>query len=214
MKILITGGLGFIGSNLAKNLLKNGYNLSIIDNLSTQVHGSIPSGLEWLKSENVEFIRSSVCNKNDLLGCLKDVTHIVHLAAETGTGQSMYQISHYDYVNSFGTAQLLDLIVNNDDLKIEQFILASSRSIYGEGAYQCKSCGQDKVRITPLPRTSAQLAMHRWDPLCLMCGAKLSPIPTLETDAVCPNSIYAATKLSQENLVRIACDSKDIKYSL
>lgn len=214
MKILITGGAGFIGSHLAKCLLNAGFALRILDTLSPQIHGSVPAGLDWLKGENIEFIRGSVTERRDVEAALEGVGCIVHLAAETGTGQSMYEVARYNEVNTQGTALLLDVLANSPSHGVKRIVLASSRSVYGEGAYSCEPCGSLGERVFPGARTGEQLAKHQWEPFCPRCQSPLKMLATRETDQVRPASIYAATKFAQEDLVRIACESQGLGYAI
>lgn len=204
--ILITGGAGFIGNNLALKLLSDGYKITILDNLSPQIHGHYPNmDGEMLLAKGVEFIRADVRELSAIKLALVNVDVIVHLAAETGTAQSMYQIAHYNDVNVQATAQLLDVLANNPH-SVKKIVLASSRSIYGEGAYHCEVHNN----VYPAARSADQLKAHQWDPLCPLCGGKLNAIPTPETARPSPASIYAATKYAQEDLIRIAGDSLGI----
>lgn len=212
--VLITGGAGFIGKNVAKLLVSNGIRVRILDNLSPQVHGVIPCDLSWLNHDLIDFIRGSVNDVEALKYSLTDATSIIHLAAETGTGQSMYDISRYNHVNSQGTAQLLEVLTSIRNHSVSRIVLASSRSVYGEGAYVCRQCSDATSRIFPSPRSLEQLASHRWNPICSSCGCDLVPVPTRETDPVLPASVYAATKYAQEDLVRIVCQSIGIDYAI
>lgn len=214
IKVLITGGAGFIGSHLSKLLIAENIPIRIVDSLSPQIHGALPEGLDWLADERVEFIRGSITDRQMLEAALNGITHIIHLAAETGTGQSMYEMARYNEINSQGTALLLDILANRPDRSIQRLILSSSRSIYGEGAYVCQTCGDPTRRIFPGARSAVQLAAHHWDPLCPNCNAPLVAVPTQENDPVRPASIYAATKYAQEDLVRIACDALGIGYAI
>jgi len=133
--ILITGGAGFIGSNLGIELIKKGYNVTVLDNLSPQIHGenAEESSFLFLKiKDKVRFIKGCVTSKDDWQKAIEGQDAIVHLAAETGTGQSMYEIEKYTNVNIGGTAIMLDLLTNNTQ-KVKKIVIASSRSIYGEG---------------------------------------------------------------------------------
>ena len=212
--VLITGGAGFIGSRLANDLLSQHHHVRILDPLSTQIHGNVPTGLGWLEAQGVEFIRASVLDRESLVKSLQGVTTIVHLSAETGTGQSMYDIASYNNVNSQGTALLLDVLANSPNHTVSRIILASSRSIYGEGAYVCYACDTSASRQFPSSRSAAQLASHQWEPLCMHCGSPLRSVPTRESDQALPASIYAATKYAQEHLVRVACQSLGIDYAI
>ena len=145
--------------------------------------------------------------RDDLEGALQDADHVVHLAAETGTGQSMYEIARYDHVNSYGTALLLDVLANRPH-RVKKIVLSSSRSVYGEGQHRCERHGV----VQPAPRPAARLKAAQWETLCPACGAEVTPVATRETAAPKPASIYAATKLAQEELVRIACTAMGIPY--
>ncbi|MBW3508470.1 MULTISPECIES: NAD(P)-dependent oxidoreductase [Janthinobacterium] len=208
--ILITGGAGFIGTNLSRKLLADGYRISVLDNLSPQIHGPYPQLDEaMLRDGRIHFIRADVRQSGVLEQALQTVDTVVHLAAETGTAQSMYQIAHYNEVNTQATAQLLDILANKPNT-VKKIVLASSRSIYGEGAYACPTHGT----VYPGARSAAQLKNHQWDPLCPTCNGPLRAIPTPETARPSPASIYAATKYAQEDLIRIAGDSLGISTAI
>jgi dTDP-L-rhamnose 4-epimerase len=210
---LVTGGAGFIGSHLIPELLRGGFEVRVFDSLAPQVHGALPQGLDWLSDGTVEFIRGSITCPDDVQRALDRVGAVVHLAAETGTGQSMYQIARYNEVNCQGMANLLDVLANNKKHRVERIVLASSRSIYGEGAYICEWCAPG-TRVYPNSRSADALATHHWDPVCVHCGGGLTAVPTREDDPARPASIYAATKFAQEDLVRVACSSLGIGYAI
>ena len=128
--ILITGGAGFIGANLTIKLVSLGYNVTILDNLSRQIHEE-NSPLYQSVKDSSNFIKGDVRNKLDWEKALDGQDAVIHLASETGTGQSMYEIERYNDVNILGTANLLDFLVNTEHT-IKKLIIASSRSIYGE----------------------------------------------------------------------------------
>jgi dTDP-L-rhamnose 4-epimerase len=206
--VLITGGLGFIGLELTRQLAAKNYAIRILDDLSAQVHGPVPAiDREVISHPNVEVTRGDVVNREDLEPALKDVDAVVHLAAETGTGQSMYEIARYDRVNSYGTALLLDVLANRPH-RVKRLILSSSRAVYGEGQYRCDVHGV----VQPHPRAVADLKAGNWEIHCPACGAVVQPIPTQETAIPQPASIYAATKLAQEELVRIGCTALGIPF--
>jgi dTDP-L-rhamnose 4-epimerase len=207
-KVLITGGLGFIGRSLAQTLVRRGMTVRLLDNLSPQIHGVVPgvfrgmvpqSDLGDLAEDRVEVMRGDVCHRRDWVLALRDVASVVHLAAETGTGQSMYRIGDYARTNVLGTSLLLDVLAN-DRHEVKKLVLASSRSVYGEGAYQCACCGF----VYPAMRSPGSLSAGQWDPHCPDCCGPISPAATPESAKTSPASIYAATKLAQEDLVRIA----------
>jgi len=214
MLALITGGGGFIGRKLASTLLAEGVAVRILDPLTPQIHGEAPRDLDWLTGEGVEFLRGSVCNRRDLEKAIDGVDYIVHLAAETGTGQSMYEIERYNGVNSQGTALLLDVLVNARSARLRGIVLASSRSIYGEGAYVCTRCASADERVYPGARSTAQLSRHEWEPTCPICASALVAVATREIDRVRPASIYAATKFAQEDLVRVACEALGVGHAI
>lgn len=212
-KILITGGAGFIGSHLTNSLLNKGHLIRILDNLSPQIHGQLPKKYDCLDAPEVEFIRASVTDAAQVRKALQGIDVLVHLASETGTGQSMYEISRYSKVNLGGTAVLLDALANDPKRSVNRIVLASSRSIYGEGAYVCSKCDPD-ARVYPASRTRSQLEAHRWEHACEKCGDPLQPTATHETDPPQPASIYAATKYAQEDLVRVAASALGIDFAV
>lgn len=210
--VLVTGGAGFIGSHLVPSLVSTGFQVRVLDNLSRQIHGDVPRGLAWLRQGGVEFLRGSVLSPADLAEALAGVDAVVHLAAETGTGQSMYEVARYNEVNSQGAALLCQQLTNNRDLKVRHFLLASSRSVYGEGAYTCSACGPE--RRFPGTRSPRALASGQWDPLCEKCGGPLAATATREDDKVSPASVYAVTKYAQEDLVRVCCTALGVRHTV
>ncbi len=208
-KVLITGGLGFIGLTLARTLVRRGMTVRLLDNLSPQIHGLDPQ-LELgalLNQHQVEVMRGDVCQRRDWVLALRDVSSVVHLAAETGTGQSMYRIADYTSTNVLGTALLLD-VLTNDRHGVTKLVLASSRSVYGEGAYHCAGCGL----VYPPMRSLGGLQASQWEPLCPCCSGPVQPVATPETARTSPASVYAATKLAQEELVRIVANALGIPF--
>ena len=208
--ILITGGAGFIGTRLTALALAQDHRVRLLDNLSPQVHAA-PD--DFRPQEGAEFIRGDVNNRSDVERAIAGVDTIVHLAAETGTGQSMYEIDRYYRVNVQGTALLFDLLANSEH-SVRNVVLASSRSVYGEGAYLCRACEPGGMRCFPAPRSPEQLAKHDWAPRCPSCGGVAEATATRETDNLSPASVYAATKLAQEDLVRVACQSLGIAHAV
>lgn len=199
-KILVTGGAGFIGSHLVDKLISQGYKVKILDNLIDQVHqGKIPTYLEQLlRNKNIEFIKGDVTKKEDLEKALKDIDAIYHEAAVVGVGQSMYEIEHYVYNNTTGTARLLNYLANNKH-QVKRILVASSMSSYGEGLYTCNTCGL----LRPPLRSDEQMSKRKWEVLCLNCGSVLKPVGITEDQHFHCNSIYAVTKQSQEDMVMI-----------
>lgn len=203
-KILITGGAGFIGSNLALALIEKGYSVTILDNLSPQVHGLNPemeSPLFLSIKNKVNFIKGSVTVSEDLFKALVNNEIVVHLAAETGTGQSMYQISHYVDVNTGGTALLMDILTNRKH-DVRKVVIASSRAIYGEGKYYSKELGR---AIYPNHRTDAFMQKGDFEVKYPRCTQPLELLPTDEESSIHPSSVYGITKQNQEQLVMTIC---------
>lgn len=190
MKILVTGGAGFIGSHLVDRLVKEGHSVRVFDNFDEQVHGrKKPAYLNC----GAEYIKADVRDKSRLKKSFKGVEAIYHEAAAVGVGQSMYQIEKYTDVNTRGTAALLDILVNEPN-NVKKLIVASSMSIYGEGNYICKDCGKIEPRLRPL----RQLVKRNWQMMCPVCGNPAELCPTTESKRLFPTSIYSMSKLHQE----------------
>jgi dTDP-L-rhamnose 4-epimerase len=196
--ILITGGAGFIGSALALRLLERGHAVRVLDTLSEQIHGPTPddSPLYGMIRGRVDFVRGSVTRREDLLKVLPGIDTVVHLAAETGTGQSMYAIQHYSDVNIGGTSLLLDLIANVP-FPVQRLIVASSRAVYGEGKYDCPNHGM----VYPSSRRASDMVRGDFEIHCPICNAVATVRPTDEQSPILPMSVYGITKATQEQLV-------------
>ena len=195
--ILITGGAGFIGSNLTRKLVKKGFNITILDNLSKQIHGEDQNSTLFKSIKDIAtFIKGDVCVKADWKNALKGQDAVIHLAAETGTGQSMYEIEKYNKVNILGTAHLLDYLANEKH-DIKKMIIASSRSIYGEGKYICDNDGV----VYPNERNDKDMANGNFEPICSSCGENLILTSTDEQSKIHPSSIYGITKQQQEQMI-------------
>ncbi|MGU5704184.1 NAD-dependent epimerase/dehydratase family protein [Aeromonas caviae] len=189
--VLITGGAGFIGSNLALKLVASGFSVTVLDNLSPQIHGDDPalSPLYRAIKDKVTFIKGTVESREDWLRALVGVDIVVHLAAETGTGQSMYQIKRYSDVNIGGSAIFLDLLANQKH-SIKRMVIASSRSIYGEGKYQCQEHGI----VYPTARDDAAMLQGDFNVKCPLCNTDVALLATDEESKIHPSSIYGVTK--------------------
>ena len=189
--ILVTGGAGFIGSHLVEELLRRGNRVRVLDAFVEQVHGDSASELP----SDVEIIRGDVRDRRLVDMALEGVEIVFHQAAEVGVGQSMYEIERYVGANTFGTATLLEaLVARRGDIK--KLIVASSMSIYGEGAYTCAQCGS----VAPSLRSIAQLESRDWEMRCPQCKVSLEAVATPETKPLDPASVYAVTKQDQEQL--------------
>jgi dTDP-L-rhamnose 4-epimerase len=207
-RILITGGAGFIGSHLSLKLLSIGYSVTVLDNLSKQIHGEFPesdSPLYCLIKDRVNFIKGSVTKKSDWLRVIKDQDVIVHLAAETGTGQSMYDIYKYVDVNISGTALMWDVLTNSKH-SVKKVVVASSRAIYGEGQYICPDHGV----VYPLSREEVYMKQGDFNVKCPVCMHDVDLQPTSETSLKHPTSVYGFTKQAQEELSMITGKSLNI----
>lgn len=204
--VLITGGAGFIGSNLALKLIEKGYYVTVLDNLSPQIHGDNPDKTSPLYNsikDKVRFIHGSVTIKEDWLEALKGQDCVVHLAAETGTGQSMYEIQKYVDVNIGGTALLLDILTNTKHT-VEKVVVAESRAIYGEGRYYSEELSQ---YVYPEERSEENMSNGDFEVKYPGCNKPLKLVGTTEDSSVHPTSVYGITKQVQGQLVHLVCAS-------
>jgi dTDP-L-rhamnose 4-epimerase len=195
MRVLITGGAGFIGSHLADRLLAEGHQVRALDNLDPQVHpaGERPAYL----NEDVELQVGDVRDHDAVGRALDAVDAVVHFAAAVGVGQSMYEIERYTSINAIGAAVLLEEAVERRE-HIRKLLVASSMSIYGEGQYRNPQTGESG--LAPGVRPERQLAARTWDVLA-DDGTPLEPEPTAETKLLRPTSIYAIGKRDHEEMV-------------
>ena len=196
MKILITGGAGFIGTHLSRDLLALGHQLTILDNFLPQVHAG-NTELAADVAPHARLVKGDVVDADAFKAALAGVQCVVHLAAETGTGQSMYEVTRYERTNLAGTALLYDLMAKMPGHGVERIVVASSRSIYGEGAYRCDKDGI----VYPVSRSSEDKQVGYYDPLCTKCGGVCVTVPTPESAPFQPSSFYGLTKQVQEQTV-------------
>lgn len=202
-KILITGGAGFIGSNLCLKLVEKNYEVTVIDSLSEQIHGSNPlinSALYNSVKDKIVFIYDTILNPESIEKAIGDNEIIVHLAAETGTGQSMYDIHNYVNVNSTGTALLLDILANKKN-SVKKLIVSSSRALYGEGKY----LNSKNEAVYPLARLDTNMEKGIFDLIDLETNQKLKLLATDELSKIHPSSVYGITKQNQEDLIMTVC---------
>ena len=212
--VLITGGSGFIGAEIVNQLhSEGGWSITVLDSMTEQIHGR-----DWQNSylyKSIEgksrFIKGSVCDIDAVQDAIKDSEVVLHLAAETGTGQSMYQINQYNETNVMGTSNLLQAIsLMGMDSKVKKIILSSSRSVYGEGKYECPKCGV----VYPDGRKKEKLLAGDFNFYCPHCGEKLALLSTTEDSAIKPASLYAYTKYAQEMMLRTMCPAMGINYTI
>lgn len=192
--VLITGGAGFIGSHLADALSARGAKVRVLDALVPQVHGSGRKRPSYLHPK-AELIIGDAGDPSAVTRCLKNVDVVVHFAAAVGVGQSMYEIASYVASNTQATANLLQ-VLSRKKHKVGKLIVASSMSIYGEGAYRCARCGP----LASAFRADARLTAKQWEMACPSCSAPAAAVPTPETKSLDPSSIYAITKRDQEEM--------------
>ncbi len=198
MKILITGGAGFIGTHLTRRLLREGCSVRILDSFSPQIHGNsqtLPSDI----APHVELVAGDVRDRDAIRSALEGAEVVVHLAAETGTGQSMYEVVQYEQVNLLGTAHLMDYVVNNKSSRVQKLVTASSRAIYGEGKYHCPAHGT----VYPGMRSASDMVSGQFEPICPNCSAPCEMLATDELSRLSPTSFYGITKQVQEQMTLI-----------
>ena len=204
-KVLITGGAGFIGVHVARRLLQSSHQVTILDNFSPQIHGDVTDLPEDLRG-HVRLIRGDVRDPESWENVLIDCEVVLNLAAETGTGQSMYEVSRYEQVNLAGTANLYQVLASKPQRTVEKIVVASSRAIYGEGAYQCPNDGL----VYPVSKSTVDKLAGQFDPLCPVCNGACDSIPTPEQAPFQPSSFYGLTKQVQEQMTLLFGDTLGI----
>lgn len=192
-RVLVTGGAGFIGSNIVDMLVEKGYEVTIYDNLEPQVHGA--SGEVPYLNKSAHFIKGDIRDKESFAKALNRQDILFHEAALVGVGQSMYDIVRYTDVNALGAAMVLEAVVESKK-RPRKMLVASSMSIYGEGRYRCAKHGD----ISPKVRPRKQLEAHEWEMKCPECGEAAAPLGTDENKPLYPNSIYAVNKRDHEEM--------------
>ncbi len=193
MRVLITGGAGFIGSRLARRLVQEAHSVVVLDSLLPQVHGDAPSP----DLPGCETVWADVRDEAAVERVMKGVDVVHHFAAETGVGQSQYEIGRYVSVNTYGTAVVLERAAS---AQVRQVIIASSRAVYGEGSYRCPAC---ELTFVPSGRTAADMDLSRWEIRCERCGEESAPQAMSEEQTPSPSSVYGVTKLQQEQLAAV-----------
>ncbi|HEV7254281.1 MAG TPA: NAD-dependent epimerase/dehydratase family protein [Mesorhizobium sp.] len=189
--VLVTGGCGFIGRAVVKELLSKDYQVRVLDGLIAQVHGDEPPEMD----PRVEFVRADMRDAKTIASALDGVDGVIHLAAEVGVGQSMYEIARYVGANDLGTAVLLENMIGRP---IRRIVVASSMSVYGEGFYSTA----DGRLYGNARRQPERVKAGQWEPVT-PDGEPLAPVATDEEKPVDLASIYALTKFAQEREVLI-----------
>lgn len=194
-RVLVTGGLGLIGSFTVDWLVEKGYRVRCLDNLERQVHhGKTP----LYRNKRAEYLHGDVRHRSSWLRALKDVDYIIHLAAAVGVGQSFWQARKYVDTNIGGTATLFECLLKERGLarSVKKVVVASSKSIYGEGSYQCDEHGD----FNPSARPVEQVKRRDWEVMCPECGRVLKPVGIKEDKPLQNLSPYALSKYATEAL--------------
>lgn len=202
-RILVTGGAGFIGTHLCRRLRAEGHTVVVLDSRIAQVHGDGAPD-----PEADEMIQADIRDAEAVRRAMAGAEVLYHLAAETGVGQSQYEIARYVGTNTFGTAVILQAAIAAD---VTQVILTSSRAVYGEGAYRCP---EGHGRFAGSRRRPEDMDKAIWEVRCPECESPAHPLPMAETDAPAPTSIYGITKLQQEELVHSVSSIYDIPVTI
>lgn len=202
MNVAISGGLGFIGSRIAYLYAHEGHDVTILDNVHPQIHRDDRAAR--IASEYARVIYGDVRDSGAWDHALERCDAVFHMAAETGTGQSMDEIVRYTDVNVTGTAQLAQALKRHPSVR--KVFLPSSRAVYGEGAYRCRIHGE----VLPRRRGRADMEAGRFDLQCPVCSQAAIAVPTTEDTEPRPASIYASTKLAQEQILQLACDAGNV----
>lgn len=203
MKATISGGLGFIGLRLARKLAERGDRVTILDNGHPQVHADLERTLRKAR-QFADVIVGDVRDRDRWQQALKGCDVVLHMAAETGTGQSMDEIVRYCETNVTATAILAEELGKETVRKV---FLPSSRAIYGEGAYRCPVHGL----VNGKRRAQEDMAAGHFDVHCPICDSPSSAVATPEVLHPTPASVYASTKLIQEQLLQQRCERLGIE---
>ena len=200
-RVLVTGGMGFIGRRVVAELVKRGATVRVLDNFNPQVHGAEAAGEH---GDAFELVEGDIRDEDVVRKALDGIDSVIHLAAEVGVGQSMYEIDRYTAVNEYGTAVLLQQMIHRP---IRRIVVASSMSVYGEGLYRDpqNKAVEDARRAPPNGGGQAE-----WEPVS-PSGLPLTPVPTPEWKRPALSSVYALNKFAQEQMTLIVPPSYGIE---
>ncbi|MBA3832496.1 MAG: NAD-dependent epimerase/dehydratase family protein, partial [Chthoniobacterales bacterium] len=206
-RALVTGGAGLIGSTLADLLLREGWSVRVLDNLEPQTHRR--GRPVWVSGAS-DFIEGDLRDRAVMTAALQDIDVVFHQAAYGGY---MPEIAKYVHVNSFGTAQMLE-VIREENLPITKIVVASSQAVYSEGAASCPEHGL----VFPPVRSIEQLQAGDWQVHCPICSAVTTSAPTPENAPIGGETVYGLTKVDQEKLVllwgkQISIPTVALRYS-
>ena len=196
MNVLLIGGAGFIGARTALRLLEAGHAPVLYDSFDPQIHGPDQTAVVAELRRHFPVVVGDTRDGDSLEPCLREADAVYYFPACTGTGQSMYRAGDYCDVNVRGAGVFADALLRSGG-RVSRVVVSSSRAVYGEGGAECAEHG----RVFPQGRPAAGMESRHFETTCPVCGAPVSPLPSLESDAVAPVSIYGITKLAQEMVV-------------
>lgn len=210
-KILLIGGMGFIGRKLIQQIAKVDPKVKIIciDNLTTQIHGHLPNIESFPAEVNIEYLRDSAENIDKYLDIIKDIDVVINMASETGTGQSMYEITRYLHSNIVINSKIYELILSKK-INIKNYILLSSRAVYGQGKYHCEKHGS----VFPDERKISNMNNLIFDLTCPFCNTGLTISKSTEDDELKPVSTYGITKQVQEQILKMVAQNTGLNYAI